>query len=200
MSTIKINRRTRYGRSKKHESAPVVSDPASLVDFLGAVQALSVPILPVSREIGREILGRGLSGGIHQATADVGTVLAFKQGIPSRRECDDGEEQDWHSLVTEVTVLQHPPIRDSHHIIDILGITFSADTRDVDSGGRAWPLLVTRKATRGHLAAALIDSENPISAEERLQVLAEVAEAVFLLHSCGTSHIPFPRPDPEDMA
>ncbi|KAI8721441.1 Serine/threonine protein kinase [Fusarium sp. LHS14.1] len=185
MPTIKITRAGRYGGQKK---SATISESASLVDLFNAIEARGVAILPVSHQPGSEIMGRGLSGGIHQATADVGTILAFKQGVPSKRECDDDTEQDWYSLATELTVLQHPPIRENHCIINLLGITFSVDDKDVLSGGRAWPVLVTRKASLGHMGAALLNPQSPISAKDRLKFFAEASEAVFLLHHCGVAH------------
>ena len=51
-----------------------VPESASLVDFLAAMQKHDVSFLPVSYQVGREILGRGLSGSIHQAAAKSGTA------------------------------------------------------------------------------------------------------------------------------
>jgi hypothetical protein len=144
-----------------------------------------VSILPVSHQAGHEILGRGLSGSIHQASADAETVLAFKQGVPSKRDRDDYQNQDWYSLVTEITVLRHPPIRDSHHIIDVLGVAFSTDFGPGPEL-RAWPQLVTRRANLGSMASLLANTDDPLSDGLRWQLFAEVMEAIYLLHACGT--------------
>ena len=182
MSTLKIPRAVKLPGAGRKPRA--VSESASLVDFLAAMQQHDVSFLPVSYQVGREILGRGLSGSIYQAAADSGTAFAFKQGVPLRHERDDDKEQSWYSLVTEITALQHPPIRDSHHVIDLLGVSFSVDGAP---GGRAtaWPMLVTLRANMGDLGTVLTGTRWPLTPELRWQLLVEVAEAVYLLHSCG---------------
>ncbi|KAF5622313.1 serine threonine kinase [Fusarium sp. NRRL 52700] len=184
MPTIKIKRGGRFGGQKISRSATV--DSTSLVDLLIAIQAYGVTILPVSHQPGLEIVGQGLSGHIHQATADVETMLVFKKGVPNRHEVDDDQEQDWYHLITQIAVLQHKGIYKSQRIIKLLGITFSIDL--IGSVERAWPLLITRKATLGHLGAHLSNTTNPISTENRRKLFAEVAEAVFTLHQHGVAH------------
>lgn len=164
--------------------AQAVSDSASLIDFLAAVQQHHVSLLPVSYQAGREILGRGLSGSIYQATADYWTAFAFKEGVPLRHGRDDDKDQSWYSLVTEIAVLQHPPIQDSHHIIDLLGVSFSVDAAP-DGDAAARPLLVTLRANMGDMETVLTGVQWPLTPELRRQVFVEVAEAVYLLHSCG---------------
>src|ERR1700716_903965 len=102
----------------------VTSDASSLVDVLNAMRLHDFPILPLSYQAGRGILGRGLSGDIRQAGADTETILAFKQGIPLMRERDDDQHRDWNSLATEMVVLGHPAIRENHRIIQLLGVAF----------------------------------------------------------------------------
>ncbi|RBQ77261.1 hypothetical protein FVER14953_06542 [Fusarium verticillioides] len=181
MATIKIKRGGRFGGQKISHSAIV--DSTSLIDLLIAIQAYGVTILPVSHQLGLEIVGQGLSGHIHQATADVETMLVFKKGVPNRREVDDDQEQDWYHLITQIAVLQHKDIYKSQRIINLLGITFSIDL--IGSIERAWPLLITRKATLGHLGAHLSNTTSPVSVENRRKFFTEVAEAVLTLHRHG---------------
>lgn len=181
MATIKIKRRGRFGGQKISRSAIV--DSTSLTDLLIAIETYGITILPVSHQLGLEIAGQGLSGHIHQATADVETMLVFKKGVTNRREFDDDQEQDWYHLITQIAVLQHKGICKSKHIINLLGITFSIDR--VGSFEMAWPLLITRKATVGHLGASLSNTESPISTEHRRKFFTEVAEAVLTLHHYG---------------
>ncbi|EXM26152.1 hypothetical protein V3481_014046 [Fusarium oxysporum f. sp. vasinfectum] len=184
MATIKIKRGGRFGGQKISRSTIV--DSTSLTDLLIAIEAYGVTILPVSHQLGLEIVGQGLSGHIHQATADVETMLVFKRGVPNRREFDDDQEQDWYHLITQIAVLQHKDICKSQRIINLLGITFSIDL--IGSVEMAWPLLITRKATLGHLGANLSNTTNPISTENRRKFFTEVAEAVLTLHHYGVAH------------
>jgi hypothetical protein len=174
--TIRFSRAINLSAEKKHEPP---CETASLVDLLNTVQQQQVSFLPVSPHAGLGIVGRGLSGDVNQSTADAATIFTFKNGIPSRRPRDDIHIQDWYSLVTQLSVLQHTPIRENSHIIDLVGISWKVDAH----GLRAWPYLVTPKANRGSLATFLLQ-EN-IKDEVRFQICAEVVEAFALLHSCG---------------
>ncbi|KAH7232784.1 hypothetical protein BKA59DRAFT_549304 [Fusarium tricinctum] len=184
MATIKIKRGGRFGGQMSSHSTNV--DSTSLTDLLIAIEVYGVTILPVSHQLGLDIVGQGLSGLINQATADVGTTLVFKRGVPNRREFDDDQEQDWYHLITQIAVLQHKEICKSPRIINLLGITFSIDL--IGSVEMAWPLLITRKATLGHLGATLSNTTNPISTENRRKFFTEVAEAVLTLHHYGIAH------------
>jgi hypothetical protein len=183
MPTRRISRALRRPGAAAHK---VDIEPASYADLLNAIQQHDLPFLPVSSQPGHELIGRGLSGGIQQATADHAIDLAFKQGIPSRCERDDDQCQDWSSLITEIAVLQHPPLRENQHIIDILGVTFSVEPTS-NTSRKAWPLLIMRKADLGDLANLLkLVQEHYLTTKFRLQFLAAIAEAVYLLHRNGT--------------
>jgi len=187
MVARRVNRLVRRPGNKNADATIAGrAESASLVNFLAAIQTYKLPILPVAYESGLEIIGRGLSGGVHQATADAVTMLAFKEGVPSRLRRDNEESQEWYSLVTEISVLQHRPIRQHGHITNLLGVTFWTD-----SGARAWPLVITRKAELGDLGSFLArdgDVESVgLTGEWRSQIMREVVDAVFTLHSCGMS-------------
>lgn len=184
MPTKRITRALRLGGNNSRQTQKQ-SESASLIDFLNAVQVNDVCLLPVAYQKGLGSIGIGLSGTIQQSTADISTVLAFKEGVPSKHPHDTEQEQDWSSLATEITILQHPQIRENHHIVDLLGVTFRVESVQ-DKEKRAFPLLVTSKINRGNLASFLLEKEGEhLTPNLRLQLLAEVAEATQLLHSSG---------------
>ena len=166
-------------RVSKKDSKPT-RETNGIVDLLNAVQRLEVSFLPVSPQSGLGIVGRGLSGDIYQSTADAATSFTFKNGIPSRIPRDDDHVQDWYSLVTQLSVLQHPPIKKSPHIIDIVGVSWKVDL----PATRAWPYFVIPKVNRGSLAEFLLEED--ITDGVRFQICAQVVEAFALLHNCGT--------------
>jgi hypothetical protein len=186
MPTRKITRVARRHGAAGSLPAPPATESASLMDFINAVQQNNSSFLPVSSHKGLGILGRGLSGGIKQSTADALTGLAFKEGAPSKRERDTEHDQDWYSLVTEITVLQHKPIRENPHFIDLLGVCFYVESKaGIDK--RAWPLLVTTKVNRGDLSNLLLNEQQGLLTDNvRMQLFAEIAEAIHVLHACGT--------------
>ncbi|OCK74719.1 TPR-like protein [Lepidopterella palustris CBS 459.81] len=188
MPTGRIPRALRKPRTAASQDSPIASEAASLVDFLSAAQQYDVPFLPIASQKGLDILGRGLSGGIQQSTADVVTALAFKEGVPSRHEHDTDQNQDWHSLITEITILQHPPIRESPRFVDLLGISFHVEST-IGIERRAWPLLITSKVNRGDLASVLRNEQDGLlTADVRMLIFSNIAEAVYVLHACGAAH------------
>jgi len=182
MPTRRISRAWR--RPGGDAKPQVFSDACSLVDVFNAMRLHDFPVLPVSYQAGRGILGRGLSGDIRQAGADAETILAFKQGVPSMQERDDHYHQDWNSLATELIVLGHQPIRENDHVIQLLGVAFSVDA-STGTRPNAWPLLVTRRANLGNLDLLLSRTEGQPDGAMRWQLFVQVAEAVYLLHACG---------------
>lgn len=188
MPTRKFTRVYRRRAGAALEESPLESDFASLVDLLHTLQQHGVPILPISPQRTMGVIGRGLSGDIEQSRADVATLLAFKEGIPDKLERDTEWSQDWYSLVTQVTLLQHVPIRANPHFIDLLGLSFYVPLTHA-AKERAWPLLVTSKVNCGDLASFLLKSQLGLLTDDiRLQLFAEVAEAVYVLHECGRCH------------
>jgi len=190
MPTRKISRAIRRPRGTDSQELRPASESASLIDFLTVIQKQNVTILPLSYNKGLAILGRGLAGVIQQSTADATTSLAFKEGVPSKHEYDTEQEQDWYSLLTEIVILQHPTIQKNPHFVDLIGVSFYVEPCGGIEKWRAWPLLVTRKANMGDLNSVLRDvSQSFLTDLIRLQLFAEIAEALHVLHSCGMSNL-----------
>ena len=175
--TVRFSRGINLAGKKNSTSA---RETCSLVDLLTAVQRQKVSFLPVSPQSGLGVVGCGLSGDIYQSTADAATTFTFKNGIPSRIPRDNDHLRDWYSFVTQLSVLQYPPIKENPHIIDIVGISWKVDP----PATRAWPYFVISKMNRGSLAEFLL--EEPIADEVRFQICAQIVEAFALLHNCGT--------------
>ncbi|KAF3002326.1 hypothetical protein E8E14_005652 [Neopestalotiopsis sp. 37M] len=190
VGTKKIGRGLRL-RTPRHdvksEREHTQPEYAGLADLISILQRSNIPILPVSPQQGLDILGRGMSGSVHQAAADALTMLAFKSGIPSRCAQDDNINHDWYSLITELTILNHPPIRNSLHCAKLLGITFIPD--EENSGTRqTWPNLVTLKATLGNLEEFLTSHQDDLLTDSvRSTCVADITHALNTLHSCGVA-------------
>ncbi|CAG8950088.1 hypothetical protein HYFRA_00008322 [Hymenoscyphus fraxineus] len=188
MPTRKITRASRRPAAAGPQQAVSSSESASLIDFLAVLKENGVSLLPISSYKSLGILGRGLSGVIQQSIADVATLLAFKEGIPSKLRQDTNKDHDWRSLITEIRILQHPPIRASSHIIDLLGVALYVNPT-ASRDRRALPLLVTSKVNRGELSVVLHDEqEDMLTENQRMRLLAMVAESVKILHACGITH------------
>ena len=184
MPTRKITRASR----RLGQSSDKVPEYASLVDLLRVMQLHNVPIIPIIYQEGKGILGRGLSGTILQATVDVRTIYAFKHGVPSKRERDSEQDNSWFSLLTEISVLQHRPIRNTPKIVNLVGVAFSIETNGEATS--AWPMHVTLRANEGDLGDLLQDNRRrqDIDNDSLLDMLGQIVDAVDLLHASGKVH------------
>ncbi|CAG8977220.1 hypothetical protein HYALB_00007916 [Hymenoscyphus albidus] len=188
MPTRKISRASRRPAAAGPQQAGSTSESASPIDFLAILKENGVSLLPISSYKSLGILGRGLSGVIQQSIADVATFLAFKEGIPSKLRQDTNKDHDWRSLITQIRILQHPLIRASSHIIDLLGVALYVNPT-TSRDRRALPLLVTSKVNRGDLSVILHNEQEDMLTENgRMRLLAMVAESVQILHACGITH------------
>lgn len=156
-------------------------DSASLVDLLSAVVRYEVALLSIAPHYGLGAVGSGLSGQVSQFIADVSTTLAFKNAISSNKRYDDNEDQDWYSLITEIAILQHPPIKSNPYVVNLEGISWQYNK--VDNVEAVWPYTITTKANRGDLDRFL--TKQDISGEKRREICAQILSAVKCLHDCG---------------
>ena len=180
----KFNRGIRKPKAPSSGSERKPKDQLSLVDFLAAVQRTKTLIMRLAPEEGRDILGTGLSGTIEQSYFNTSTNLAFKQGIPSQSERDEGAEQDWASLIREIVILQHDPVRSHPCFAKLIGVSFSVMPYGANEW-RAWPVLISRKSSEGDLGALIQNDAKALTEVTRLRLFAQVAEAVYILHSNG---------------
>ena len=154
----------------------------SLVDFLSVAQQQNVYFMPVGPQASLGALGKGISGLVTQSTADAMTSFAFKRFIPSDFENEGSVDHVFSSLITEILVMQHEPIRRNPHIADLIGVCWDID----NSSKKVWPVIVTHKANCGDLENFLFENRD-LAPELRFQICANIAEATELLHECGTS-------------
>jgi hypothetical protein len=184
MATRNFNRRIWRNKGSAAVSGEGHSNEASLVDFLAAAQTTQSLIMRVAPYDGQQILGNGLSGTVEQSSLNAEVSLAYKQGIPSRRERDGGDENDWASLVRELTILQHQSIKINPCFYDIIGVSFIVKP-DHANHRRAWPVIISTKVSQGELGTLILDKTNVLADEARLRLFAQVSEAVQTLHSSG---------------
>ena len=179
-----FKRGIRKPKAPSSGSEKKLADQLSLVDFLAAVQRTKTLILRLAPDEGRDVLGNGLSGTIEQSYFNTSTNLAFKQGIPSQSERDEGAEQDWASLIREILILQHDPVRSYPCFAKLIGVSFSVMPYGANEW-RAWPMLISPKSSEGDLGALIRRNDKALTEVIRLRLFAQVAEAVYVLHSNG---------------
>ena len=165
------------------ESSSEAFDSPSMIDLISAIERHDVPLLAIAPMRGLGRLGSGASGEVYQSIADIATTFAFKNAIPSHKRFDEY----WYSLITELTILRHGPIKSNPYIADLVGISW--EYKKVDNVGTTWPQIITKKAAWGDLDSFL--QKTCVDGATRLSMCAQVLQAVSVLHSCGSSsHMP----------
>jgi serine/threonine protein kinase len=89
------------------------------------------------------------------------------------------------SIVNELRILSHVPLRAHHNILDVFGIAWqpAAET----SFGRVWPLVAVEYAPFGTLRRYLT-SRKEQTYHARLKLVQDIAQGLQALHNCGIIH------------
>jgi serine/threonine protein kinase len=114
----------------------------------------------------------------------IGSV-AFKRTIPSLiSESPYKRQKRIKSLMLELRVLAHDPIRNHENIVNLLGIAWETDHLDFS---RKWPVLIMERAVRGTLSNFL-DHSDPKSFQIKVALALDVVFGLKALHKCGILH------------
>lgn len=162
-----------------------------LIDLFTLVQALGVPIVPISWESARGPLGRGGSGLVNQALLNLQTGLAFKcVSQDQKQKLKDAKSESerrlalmniFRALMNEVGVLGYYQFREHRHIAELQGIywEFTADDQVL-------PVLLFEKSLLGDLWTFLRSpTGRNLRLTERINLCVDVGVAIVDLNSLG---------------
>lgn len=90
-----------------------------------------------------------------------------------------------HSIVTELRVLSHPPLRTNKRILDVYGFAWEMDQNF--GVGQVSPVLMVEYANYGTLQSYLGDAET-LPLEQKLKIASDVAEGLDALHKSHIIH------------
>jgi hypothetical protein len=162
---------THYSASTNRTHGNVQSD---LITFLSIVQKYNVDYLPITWQPALTALGVGGSGTINQSTFIADMPLAFK------RFHDDS---DFLPLISEVLILNQPPIQSHPNIINLEGICWEIKPRTE----KAVPVLVFEKAAWDLKQFMGVHEGMIMSIVDRLKICADIGSAIIALHAYGLS-------------
>lgn len=179
-------------------SSTTVQD--DLISFLSYVKTRNIPILPVTLPDVRSVLGQGASFLVNGAEMPEtyvdpvsgvifpkGMVVAFKRAILND-DMNDPIANRILVIFNEVLTMCHPPLLAHPNIVKLLGIGFEIEG---PSGHEyAMPVLVPECAELGNLAEVLETArkeDRPMSYEEKISLVVDVAHGLEILHACGQS-------------
>jgi hypothetical protein len=166
-------------------SAPVhTSTRNSHVDFislLAIAQNLQIDFLPITWQPALDALGHGGTAEIRQLLVDVQRSLAFKRIVQLRSSQNHSAEgrNTYSALISEISVLGQPSIRNHPHIISLHGICW-----EIRSDEEILPVLVFDKSQYGDLRKFMDSEEGKgLCIEDRINLCIDIASAVMVMHS-----------------
>lgn len=156
--------------------------PAMLYNFislLAVAQHRQISFLPITWQPALDRVGLGGTSEIRQSFIKLQTSFAFKR-IKHSERTRLGDSIIFQTLLSEVTVLSHPSIKDHPNIVKLLGICW-----DISQKGTVWPVLVSEKAQFGNLKEfSVSEAGKGMSLDKRLKICAGIATAIRDMHTC----------------
>jgi hypothetical protein len=148
-------------------------------------QKLGVDFLPITWQPALDAIGEGGTSEIRQSLINLQMSLAFKRLV--RRQTGFVTRALSVSLISEVSILAHPSMRNHPTMMPLFGLCW-----DISEHEKVLPVLVFEKSPYGDLVNFMnSDAANRISFEERLKLCATVALAIATMHSCGGEFLLF---------
>lgn len=159
------------------KSEKQVDAQIDLITFLATIQGLQVAILPITWQSARQPFGAGATSTINEALIDLQTSFAFKC-VSEKQKREEPEARIFQALISEITVLGHPFIREHPNIVELQGISW-----DIPSNDEIWPVLVFEKTQLGDLYNfATSPVGRDLSVNERLELCVGVGTAIVDMH------------------
>ncbi|KAJ3486615.1 hypothetical protein NLG97_g6579 [Lecanicillium saksenae] len=144
------------------------------LSFLATAQALEIGFLAMAWDASGSFAAGGTST-IHQTLVNLDTNFAFK----TYSEGTVAEEQMFRMLITEITILRQPSVREHANLIQLQGICFDVSFKD----NKPWPVLVFEKSPLGDLYRFTANEGWNMTLEDRLSFCADIGKAMADMHS-----------------
>jgi hypothetical protein len=146
------------------------------ISFLAVAQRLTIDFLPITWQPALDSLGVGGTSEIRQSVINLHNSLAFKRNTLSTAS----EASRYQTLISEISILGHPVIRNHANVITLEGICWDISVDDES----VWPVLVFEKTEHGDMNQFLnSDVGKRMCFVERLKLCADVATALMAMHS-----------------
>ncbi|KAF2848106.1 ankyrin [Plenodomus tracheiphilus IPT5] len=151
-----------------------------LEDVVRTVQILNVRRFPYNKIQHGERVGEGETFWVEQCYTD-GKAVAVKHLKVSRRE-NDGHDflQRVNSLLLELRIMRHEPLRDHPNILSLVGYGWNVE------GGSILPYILVDYCANGNLRQYLV--KRRISPIHKEILIANVATGIHALHLAGVIH------------
>ena len=166
---------SRHSASASRTNGNVQND---LIAFLSIVQKCDVNYLPITWQPALGTLGVGGSGEISQSTFITDKPLAFK-----RFHYPENSDGDFLPIMSEVLILNQPPIQNHPNIVDLEGVSW--EIKPITK--KAVPMLIFEKASWDLQQFMNVREGMDMAVDDRLEICANIGSAIMALHAYGLS-------------
>lgn len=161
-------------------SSPTTTSSHNFLTFLAATQFYKVDILPFNWDFALESAGPAGTAKIYESPLDVNRDFVFKRTRFTNTDANDSGT--YNALVSEMSILCHPLLRQHPYIINLKGISWEI----TEKGDGVWPVIVLDKAPLGDLNYFLTTEEGKnLTFKKRSDLCAGIASAIRALHGCS---------------
>ncbi|KAH8655982.1 ankyrin repeat-containing domain protein [Tricladium varicosporioides] len=161
----------------------------AVVDFMKHASAMDLKqfFWEYRNHLDKRKLGEGSTYDVYKCEFDSGIIGAVKRAkeflpIASDDEPHEMELQTMNTMLTEMGVLSHPPLKEHPNLIRLLGYGWEY----LDFG--FCPFIVLEFANLGTLDEFLISRADKLSEADKLEICMDLLSGIEALHSCDITH------------
>ncbi|KAL8689078.1 MAG: hypothetical protein Q9218_005167 [Villophora microphyllina] len=156
--------------------------PYDITTFIATAIERSVDFVPISFLPGLKPLGQGGTAQIQQSIINLEASFALKQiNFPNAENPDEADII--RAAIVELIVLTHPGLSDHPNVLKLEGVCW--DSSDLTRPFR--PILITEKCSHGDLGAFMSKSGHKVTPGNRVEICADIINAVLSLHANGSA-------------
>ncbi|KAJ4024595.1 hypothetical protein NW752_003162 [Fusarium irregulare] len=151
-----------------------------LQDVIRTLQTLSLPHYRLGELVREERLGQGETYVVERCVDKKGNILAVKHLKVSTEPDDTALRQRLRSVILEIKIMRHGPLRAHPNILDVQGYGWNTPR------GLIVPYILVDYAPLGTMREYISRVKPPLS---HVEILAgDVASGLSILHTCGIVH------------
>jgi len=181
------------------------AEPYDFIKFLEVCQNLNFDFLPITWQPALDNLGNGGQAEIRQSLVNLAMSFAFRR-VKVQGDTRETENTAYQSLVSQITILGYPGIRNHPNIVSLIGVCWDVrpaqaiqlpehiqppDDIQFQCGvqsrqWKVWPVLVFEKTKHGDLNCFMASKLGmDLDIAGRLKLCVDIANGLRDLHNNG---------------